>query len=634
MTETSAGVLLVHDRRPPCIEGLLPGHPGSVSAYVALSLDGLLAAPPEHAGLVGPTASPPFVRAVLRHAGHAAFDLRICARPGDHPSTEVALVMRVWAVTAEAAAQLALQVREEIQQLLPAELLTSAITDIGHLQRLLDPYGDNSVQSALVTKRELLATPRRPDSGAQFHFSVTRFQSRPEDWVLIHSALARTRLPVTISLALFPVHLPQDWVEELAGWADYYGRQGAAGHLPGGVYAGPRHLAPDPFAASAARSLSRGLASWSAGVAVARLQVTAPQLPVDTVELLGAAVASPQSDQSADVGYEVRWLRGEPGARAARWNLAALDCYPAPGRPEVWQRPGRLPQRYELLSVLADVDEASAILRLPTTRAGGAALLPVRGRRAGRRGTSRADVVVLTTTPVEAAALERALSSVGAHRREVAYGDTNTYALHQPVADTIVAHVRCSMGTSDAGGSALTVSAAIADLEPWAVLAVGIAFGADAEKQALNDLLLSEKLTAYELRRLGTAEDGSPLNRERGPTVPSSPALLGRFRDSHLEDIGIRVHPGQLLSGEKLVDNEAQKADLLQRFPDAIGGEMEGAGLFAASHRAAVEWLVVKAVCDHGQDKGTNKEVRQLEAADVAARAFATVLRQGGLRPR
>lgn len=289
--------------------------------------------------------------------------------------------------------------------------------------------------------------------------------------------------------------------------------------------------------------------------------------------------------------------------------------------------------RYALLSALVDAEEASVVLGLPTNEAGGSAVLPSHGTRTGGPNTTRADVVVLTTTPVETEAVDKAMEQVGGERREVAYGTTNTYTLHRPVSGTVVAHVRCAMGSSAAGGSILTVAAAIEDLKPWAVLAVGIAFGADVDEQPLNDLLLSERLTAYELQRWGTDEAGGPAILERGPTVPSSPTLLGRFRDSHLEDFGIRVQAGQLLSGEKLVDNADQKTDLLRRFPDAIGGEMEGAGLFAASHRGSVEWLVVKAVCDHGQDKATEKVQRQREAAEVAARAFVTVLRQGGLRP-
>jgi nucleoside phosphorylase len=573
------------------------------------------------------------MRALLRHSGRAAFDLRVGVRPGHQPAVEVALLARTWAPTADVAAGLALRMREEVQQLLPDELLTTAVTDAGHVARLLDPYGDEPVQAATVTKREVLVPPTRPDSAAPFHFAVSPFGGRPEDWAPLHSALARSPLPMTVSLALFPVRVPADWARELTAWSDYYGRLGEEGQLPGGLYYGPRRLEPDLFAAAAARGLRLALASWSAGTAMARLQVTAPQLPADVAELLGSALASTRLQDRPEPGYEIRWLRGGAGSRTARWNLAALDCYPARGRPEIWERPDRLPPRYALLSVLVDAEEASAVLGLPTARAGGAALLPVRGTRSGGRGARRADVVVLTTTPVEAAAVDQALAGVGARRHEVAYGATNTYTLHHPVADTVVAHVRCTMGSSAAGGSILTVAAALEDLEPWAVLAVGIAFGADVAKQPLNDLLLSEWLTAYELQRWGTDESGGPSTQERGPTVPASPTLLGRFRDSHLEDVGIRVQAGQLLSGEKLVDNADQKADLLRRFPDAIGGEMEGAGLFAASHRAAVEWLVVKAVCDHGQDKATNKGLRQREAAEVAARAFATVLRQGGLRP-
>ena len=53
-----------------------------------------------------------------------------------------------------------------------------------------------------------------------------------------------------------------------------------------------------------------------------------------------------------------------------------------------------------------------------------------------------------------------------------------------------------------------------------------------------------------------------------------------------------------MLSGEKLIDSGGFKQTLLDQFPTAIGGEMEGAGLWASADRAKTDWLLVKGVCD------------------------------------
>ena len=42
---------------------------------------------------------------------------------------------------------------------------------------------------------------------------------------------------------------------------------------------------------------------------------------------------------------------------------------------------------------------------------------------------------------------------------------------------------------------------------------------------------------------------------------------------------------------------------LRKRYPDAIGNEMEASGVWAASERENVHWIIVKGICDWGMDK-------------------------------
>jgi nucleoside phosphorylase len=55
--------------------------------------------------------------------------------------------------------------------------------------------------------------------------------------------------------------------------------------------------------------------------------------------------------------------------------------------------------------------------------------------------------------------------------------------------------------------------------------------------------------------------------------------------------------------------------------PEAIGGEMEGAGLYAACYRAHVDWIIVKAICYWADGKkDLNKDKQQQLAAENAAK--------------
>jgi len=194
----------------------------------------------------------------------------------------------------------------------------------------------------------------------------------------------------------------------------------------------------------------------------------------------------------------------------------------------------------------------------------------------------------------------------------------------------MVATVRSSLGSSGPGGSGLTAMDAVRDLKAKALISVGVAF-AMSDDQPIGQLLLSEQLANYELAKLTATPDGSSVEVRRGGSDHCSPLLLGRYRDAHLEDIGVDVEPGLVLSGEKLVDYYPFREKLGAAYPEAIGGEMEGCGILSTAIREQVHWIVAKAVCDYGHDKGRRKVQRQKVAAGVSARAITHLLQIGAL---
>jgi nucleoside phosphorylase len=241
------------------------------------------------------------------------------------------------------------------------------------------------------------------------------------------------------------------------------------------------------------------------------------------------------------------------------------------------------------------------------------------------------DVLLVTVNDIETNELTAALEGAG-YRARIEMGPVNTYWVYGPVGNAVVAHVRSGMGSSGQGGSTLTTIDAIRDLHPGAILGVGVAFGIDPDQQPIGQLLLSERLTEYERAKIGVGPSGQTIVLHRGASTEASPRLVGRFRDARLAGLGIDVQAGEMLSGEKLIDNTGFKSALLDRFPEAIGGEMEGAGVQAASGREGTEWLVVKAVCDYAQEKNFDRTRRQKLAASQAAKAVVRVLEQGGLK--
>lgn len=167
----------------------------------------------------------------------------------------------------------------------------------------------------------------------------------------------------------------------------------------------------------------------------------------------------------------------------------------------------------------------------------------------------------------------------------------------------LVVVVRCNgMGSQSRDGSLNTVSEAIRVWQPKAVLMPGICFGRDSEKQKIGDVLIADMLVMYEVARVGEEVI------DRGPKPQPHSVLLDRFMSSDavsacLDDKRFRVVRGPLLSGEKLVDDSIFKQKLFLRFPETIGGEMEGAGLYSACSRNNIPWILIKSICDWGEGK-------------------------------
>jgi hypothetical protein len=156
----------------------------------------------------------------------------------------------------------------------------------------------------------------------------------------------------------------------------------------------------------------------------------------------------------------------------------------------------------------------------------------------------------------------------------------------------------------------------------------GIAFGLSPGKQKIGDVLVAKMISIYGPKRQNA--DGTVTYR--GSKPPSGATLHDRFRTgrgwsfNRPDGVAVAVHSGEILSGEDLVDNLAVREALRADFPNAIGGEMEGAGLYAAADEAKTEWIVVKAICDWAD--GRKHSRYQPLAAAAAASFIAHVLGQ------
>lgn len=236
--------------------------------------------------------------------------------------------------------------------------------------------------------------------------------------------------------------------------------------------------------------------------------------------------------------------------------------------------------------------------------------------------------VVVATEIERQAVLKRMLPPKGRRAVVQVFDESNTFFLGR-LGLTEIVLCMSSMGSTSRDASFAVTSETIDRWRLPGVIMVGIAFGKDAAMQRIGQVLISDQVVPYEPQRIGTLESG-----DRGVPLSAGRILINRFRnvlgwlftDPEGNPCGYQIGP--LLSGEKLVDNAEFKSNLFGRFPNSIGGEMEGCGVAAAAERKRCEWIVVKAICDWGD--GTKSKHHQGFAAAASVHLVEHVLNQLG----
>ena len=145
-----------------------------------------------------------------------------------------------------------------------------------------------------------------------------------------------------------------------------------------------------------------------------------------------------------------------------------------------------------------------------------------------------------------------------------------------------VALIKCNVGSGVPQGATIVVPKAVRALHPKAVICVGYCAGLKEKKVKFGDVIISSKLATF----APTKVTGNGII-ERGVQVPTSPLLSGilKYADygweapKNSEGLEVKVHKdGLLLSGPEVVSSDKRRMELIKRYPDAIGVEMEGEG--------------------------------------------------------
>ena len=242
-----------------------------------------------------------------------------------------------------------------------------------------------------------------------------------------------------------------------------------------------------------------------------------------------------------------------------------------------------------------------------------------------RRSVKR--VLIVTAADVEEKVLVEEAKQITRHEPQQLFFRDHTVHRLGLIGGVEVGMVRTEQGTLSPSASTLTLVDVIDDYQPEAIIMVGICFGLKMDEQAIGDILVSTQIEGYEHRKL--KERGDTLEIiPRADRTGAATRLLDRCRAAvHSWQCGA-VHFGLIVSGNTLSDASSFVAELRSLFPEAIGAEMEGTGLYASSLKRKRDWIMIKAICDWGERKTDN---HQRTASQSAVRFALHVIGQGGL---
>ena len=355
---------------------------------------------------------------------NVALDLRIIAVPGAAVPVSVAIVGRVWGTDPAEVLARAQRLSGQLRASLPRHVDGSVVADEAAIRALLSPFG-TGVDSALITRHEVLGTPSRPDAGTDYYFSAVPFNWTESDWAGLYSALGASPDPVAVSVAVLPMMVPAEFSQELRDKATYFGRLAREDQKEGGLYYGRQQLAPDAFAVDAEPAFRDFARRFGQKAFALRIQVSAPgRLPPGIVETVAAAISPPDpargsylERERAVSAYDVRRPASEAERQLAEWNLHVIDVAMLPGRPEIWRRPNPPLPTLQMLSVIGDARDASCAFRLPVAVDG---IVPGFRVRRGQFGQAEAfqsagPSITIGTIPGGGAAVELPVRSLTKH---------------------------------------------------------------------------------------------------------------------------------------------------------------------------------------------------------------------------
>jgi nucleoside phosphorylase len=243
----------------------------------------------------------------------------------------------------------------------------------------------------------------------------------------------------------------------------------------------------------------------------------------------------------------------------------------------------------------------------------------------------RTRVLLLTVTPVERDAVLAAICELTGDTPERTVEDRHVVYELGTLPTAKIAMVQSPRtGATGPGGATLTTAEVISRWRPDVVVMVGTCFGLREDgrhPQALGDVVVSSVVADTDRRAVFDGNAGAVVEETQGDRVPVPTGILSRLLAASTDWHTATVHFGLVLASGALVSSHRYRSALRDSHRQAIAGEMEGHGVYAAATEAGIPWVLVKGISDWGYDRNVHYEPEL--AAGNAASFVAHTLRLG-----
>ncbi|WP_027720628.1 5'-methylthioadenosine/adenosylhomocysteine nucleosidase [Maridesulfovibrio zosterae] len=163
-----------------------------------------------------------------------------------------------------------------------------------------------------------------------------------------------------------------------------------------------------------------------------------------------------------------------------------------------------------------------------------------------------------------------------------------------------VALFLCGIGKVNA---AVGTTLLLDKFKPDYLINTGVA-GGFPEEIRIGDIVISSEVRHYDA-------DATAFDYELGQ-IPHMPAsyeadkmLLGLAEKAWING-SIKIHQGAILSGDSFVHTEQQVSHIIDKFPDVMAVEMEGAAIAQTGFLFNIPFILIRSISDKVREEGSS----------------------------